>query len=324
MWFLNNWYTSSSCSVLQCGNHSRSFPILQGVHQGAILSPLLYSIFVDDLLNTLDHSGLGARIGEVFCGAPMYADDLALVASSPEELQAMLHIVSHYASQWRYQLNSCKSMILVFGESPRSRAQARSNRQWFLAGQKLQEVDEHHHLGILRSVHHSTLARTSERCAAAQSTFFALNAVGSRFGCLHPVTSYRLFSTLSLPIMDGCELWSISKTGSLMLERVHRKILRTIQGLPVRCPSAALTSLLGSRDISSFILQQQLTFINSITSMSTTDLPRLILERLSNPSLSGIIPLWQRLLDNLNLPSLNSLSSTQGAKPLGRTVAKGC
>ena len=309
---LNNWYTSSSCSVLQCGDHSRSFPILQGVRQGAILSPLLYSIFVDDLLNTLDHSCLGARIGEVFCGAPMYADDLALVASSPEELQAMLDIVSHYASQWHYRPNSSKSVILVFGESPRSRAFARSNRQWLLAGQQLQEVDEHHHLGILRSVHYSTLARTSERCAAGRSAFFALNAVGSRFGCLHPVTSHRLYSTLSLPIMlYGCELWSISKTESLMLERVHRKILRTIQGLPVRCPSVALTSLLGSRDISSFISQQQLTFINSIASMSTTDLPRLILEqRLTNPLLSGIIPLWQQLLDNLHLQSLEQLIST--------------
>ena len=83
-----------------------------------------------------------------------------------------------------------------------------------------------------------------------------------------------------------------------MLERVHRKILRTIQGLPVRCPSVVLTTLLGSRDISSFISQQQLTFSNPITSMSTTDLPRLILERLTNPPLSGIIPLWQQLLDN--------------------------
>ena len=114
---LNNWYTSSSCSVLQCGNHSKSFLTLQGVHQGAILSPLLYCIFVDDLLNTLEHSGLIARIGEAFCGSPMYTDDLALVASSPEELQAMLDIVSHYASQWRYQLNCSKSVILVLGES---------------------------------------------------------------------------------------------------------------------------------------------------------------------------------------------------------------
>ena len=178
-------------AVLQCGNHSRSFPTLQGIRQGAILSPLIYCIFVDNLLNTLEHSGLGARIGEVFCGSPMYADDLALVASSPEELQAMLDIVSHNASQWRYQLNCSKSVILVLGESPSSRAPAKSNRQWLLAGQQLQEVDKHHHLVILRSVHHTTMARTSKRCAAGRSAFFALNAVGSRFGCLHPVTSYR-------------------------------------------------------------------------------------------------------------------------------------
>ena len=46
--------------------------------------------------------------------------------------------------------------------------------------------------------------------------------------------------------------------------------------------------------------------------MSTTDLPRLILEQqLSNPSLSGIIPLWQQLLDNLNLPTLKSAQTIQ-------------
>ena len=321
---LNNWYTSTSSSVLQGGDHSRSFPVLQGVRQGAILSPLLYSIFMDDLLNILERSGYGARIGQVFCGAPMYADDLALVASSPEELQAMLDIVSHYASQWRYQLNNSKSVILVLGESPRSRSLARSNRQWILAGQQLKEVDEHHHLGVLRSVHHSTSARTSERCAAGRSAFYALNAVGSRFGCLHPVTSHRLYSTLSLPILlYGCELWSLTKTELLMLERVHRKILRTIQGLPVRCPSVALTNLLGSRDISSFISQKQLSFINSISSMSTTDLPRQILEqRLSAPLLSGIIPLWSQLLDSLHLPSLEQLLNNPRSKTSWKNSTK--
>ena len=45
--------------------------------------------------------------------------------------------------------------------------------------------------------------------------------------------------------------------------------------------------------------------------MSPTDLPRLILEqRLNSPSLSGIIPHWQQLLDTLHLPSLEQLIST--------------
>ena len=36
---------------------------------------------------------------------PMYADDLALIASSADELQAMLDIVSQYATKWRYRIN---------------------------------------------------------------------------------------------------------------------------------------------------------------------------------------------------------------------------
>ena len=47
----------------------------------------------------------------------MYADDLALVASSPEELQAMLDIVTTYADKWQYQLNADKSSVIVLGET---------------------------------------------------------------------------------------------------------------------------------------------------------------------------------------------------------------
>ena len=93
----------------------------------------------------------------------------------------------------------------------------------------------------IRSVSHSGLPHISERCTAGRSSFFALNAVGSRFGCLHPITSHKLYSSLCLPILlYGSELWTLTKTELNLLERTHRKILRTIQGLP-------LTSLMGSR-----------------------------------------------------------------------------
>ena len=50
-------------------------------------------LFVNQLLDILSTSGFGVSIDNIYCGAPMYPNDLALVAGSPEELQAMLDIV---------------------------------------------------------------------------------------------------------------------------------------------------------------------------------------------------------------------------------------
>ena len=50
---LYTWYNCQSSSVLWDSSTSRKFSIKQGVRQGAILSPLLYSIYVDELLDKL-------------------------------------------------------------------------------------------------------------------------------------------------------------------------------------------------------------------------------------------------------------------------------
>ena len=71
---LNSWYHQITSSVIWNADISRPFPIHQGVRQGAILSPLLYSVFVDELLDILSSSGHGVFIDDIFCGAPMYAD----------------------------------------------------------------------------------------------------------------------------------------------------------------------------------------------------------------------------------------------------------
>ena len=101
----------------------------------------------------------------------------------------MLNIVSKYASQWQYSLNANKSVVMVVGETSKTRTRARASRKWMLGGQTIQKVDEQHHLGILRTVYSTSIHRTAERCTPGRSAFFALSSVGSRFGSLHPMTS---------------------------------------------------------------------------------------------------------------------------------------
>ena len=169
---------------------------------------------------------------------------------------------------------------------------------------------EHFHLGVLRSVKGS-LPRTTHQLSKGRSSFFALNRYGSRFGCLHPITALKLYQTFSLPrLLYGAELWNLSQTELNMFERLHRKILRTIQGLPTRCPVSATLLLLGVPSVKYMIIERRLLFLHSILRLQNSTLcKKTLLGRLDthtdNPK--SWISVTDRLLKDLLLPSCQSL-----------------
>ena len=57
-----------------------------------MLSPLLFSVYLDDLLVELRDLKLGCHIGGWWYGAAGYADDLILLAPNREVLQLMVSV----------------------------------------------------------------------------------------------------------------------------------------------------------------------------------------------------------------------------------------
>jgi len=69
------------------------FVILCDVRQGGVLSLLLFSVYVDDLIRLLKHSDYGTYIGSQFVGTTLYADDITLQSGSCRDgLQNILDI----------------------------------------------------------------------------------------------------------------------------------------------------------------------------------------------------------------------------------------
>ena len=89
-------YIQQSCKVRWGSTLSEKFMVKNGVRQGAVLSPTLFSLYMNTLLLQLKDSGFGCHVGNEFYGALAYADDIALLCPSRTGLQEMLNICKKY------------------------------------------------------------------------------------------------------------------------------------------------------------------------------------------------------------------------------------
>ena len=85
-----------------------------GVKQGGVISPTLFCVYMDGLLNELQHSGVGCHMGKVFAEAFAYADDIILLSPSVQAINTLLFICNDYASRYDVKLNALKSNLIVF------------------------------------------------------------------------------------------------------------------------------------------------------------------------------------------------------------------
>ena len=76
---------------------SDPFYVSNGVRQGGVLSSVLFSVYLDGLLQKLADSGVGCHWGNLFAGAVCYADDIVLLVPCPSALRILLDICSSYA-----------------------------------------------------------------------------------------------------------------------------------------------------------------------------------------------------------------------------------
>ena len=76
---------------------SEEFGIANGTRQGSVLSPALFTVYVQELLDRLQALGQGCHVGHTFLGAVAWADDFLLTAPSRRSMQAMLDVASAFA-----------------------------------------------------------------------------------------------------------------------------------------------------------------------------------------------------------------------------------
>ena len=139
-------YSSVKPRVKFDSNLGGEFCCHLGVRQGECLSPLLFSLYLNDIEETFVNSGLECIDIDMFkMFMLLHVDSIVIFANSPEELQQSLDVLFNYCNRWKLTVNVSKTKVMVFrkgGMIPR-------NRAFFCNGERLGIVKDFKYLGMV-------------------------------------------------------------------------------------------------------------------------------------------------------------------------------
>ena len=98
------------------GTFSSYFDVLTGTKQGGVLSPKIFTIYMDELIQRLRARDIGCNILDLFLACLLYADDMCLIAPTRSAMQELLDICVEFCNEFCLSFNTKKSRVMIFGE----------------------------------------------------------------------------------------------------------------------------------------------------------------------------------------------------------------
>ncbi|CAM5100326.1 unnamed protein product [Natator depressus] len=117
-------YKGCSTTIRSVEGETAEIPIRSGVKQGCPLSPIIFNLAMEPLLQAISKGADGFNLHGERMSVLAYADDLVLTADDPENLQRMLDATSRVADWKGLRFNAKKCSSLHIDGSKRDSVQA--------------------------------------------------------------------------------------------------------------------------------------------------------------------------------------------------------
>jgi hypothetical protein len=210
-----------------------------GVAQGGLISPVLFSLYVNDMPTPSHHVELA-----------LYADDTAIIATSRKPtllvsyLESYLNNLQRWLSEWRIAINVSKSSAMIFARAGRRFIQPRPVT---LFGEPIEWVETTRYLGVTLDKRLTWSSHINQVTKKTSQRMGMLGPLLNRKSDLSVRNGVLLYKQLIRPMMDyACPAWrSAARSHVRRLQVLQSKCLRLAAGAPWYVSSRQLHEDLG-------------------------------------------------------------------------------
>nr|VZI18812.1 unnamed protein product [Spirometra erinaceieuropaei] len=283
--------------VTDNGAVSEAFAVTNGVKQGCVLAPTLFSLMFSAMLmdayrderpgiriayrtdgRLLNQRRMNSqsRVSTATVHELLFADDCALNTTSEEEMQRSMDLFSAACENFGLVINTQKTVVM-HQPPPNSATVPNAPPQINVNGTQLQVVENFPHLGSTLSRNTKIDDEVANRISKASQVFGRLQStVWNRHG-LQLSTKLKMCKAVILPtLLYGAQTWTVYTRQARRLNHFHLSCLRRVLRLnwQDRIPDTEVLERTGILSIYSMLRQMQLRWSGHMVRMDDERLPK--------------------------------------------------